>query len=96
MLDQLGDAVVGLDNNMLVKKGRFGGYWNEQGATFHLGKTLGIPQSQGSPYLAMALSLYNIRMGLNNDYAGTLDLSGDEEPVVDWADAGRSGDEDDE
>jgi hypothetical protein len=58
-LNDLGDAVVSLDNNYISKMAQFAVYTLPDGQTFHLRDT-GFPDVVNSYYVALAISMGNI------------------------------------
>lgn len=73
LLNLLGDDVVSLDNNLILKGGTFGTYYRGDGTSGNVTDVLGYP----SFTMAVATSLSNIARYVSHEYGVNLDASPD-------------------
>lgn len=73
LLNLLGDDVVSLDNNLILKGGTFGTYYRGEGTSGNITDVLGYP----SFTMAVATSLSNIARYISHEYGVDLDATPD-------------------
>lgn len=67
-LDEIGNAVVGLDNNMVAKICWFGSYYKRNGDSGNVTDLMEVPNVAGHPQVALIASLSNMLTTLRDDY----------------------------
>ncbi|QWY84440.1 ParB-like nuclease domain protein [Mycobacterium phage Knocker] len=79
LLNVLGDDVVSLDNNLILKGGTFGTYYKGDGTSGNIQDVLGYP----SFTMAVATSLANIARYISHEYGVELDIDSETDAIMD-------------